>query len=119
MSSDEVDEFLAHYGVLGMKWGKRKGQTVEVAPPSADAANARAYKAKGVHALSNDELRQLNQRTQLEMDYARLNPGGYKKAKAVVTEVMAVTATARAMYAFVNSPMGKAAQEKVKEFLKS
>ena len=24
MGSEDVEEFLAHYGVLGMKWGKRK-----------------------------------------------------------------------------------------------
>jgi hypothetical protein len=36
---DEVDEFLAHYGVLGMKWGKRNGNVEGVSRrTSRDAA---------------------------------------------------------------------------------
>lgn len=115
-----VDDILAHYGVLGMKWGRRKGDSdsASVAKPlSADAEAAQRFRKIGPNSLSNDELRQLNQRTQLEVDYARLNPSKYKKAKTVVAEVIAVGATVRTVHSMVNSPAGKAAREAVTAFL--
>lgn len=102
-----VDDILEHFGVIGMKWGKHKAG-VEAAPASKDAQEAKSFRSAGVHSLSNDELRKLNQRTQLETDYARLNPSKLKKGKAVVAEVLIAAATIRTVYNYVNSPMGKA-----------
>lgn len=74
------EEVIAHFGRKGMKWGEhvfgrdRGSGTATVHP---DVARARAAQATirthGLHALSNNELRDLNKRTQLETDYARLH----------------------------------------------
>lgn len=55
---------LYHYGVLGMKWGKRKGRT-----PSADSADVKQIRKKSIDEMSNDELRKANQRLELERQY--------------------------------------------------
>lgn len=65
-----VDDFLQHFGVKGMKWGKRKN------PASADAAGAKTVKTvakkKGIHTVSNRELQQAIERMRLEQDFKRL-----------------------------------------------
>lgn len=72
---------LQHFGRKGMKWGEHvfgrdhgSGSTMTVHP---DVARARAaqetIQRHGLSAVSNNELRDLNKRTQLESDYARLN----------------------------------------------
>ena len=111
-----TEDILKHYGVLGMKWGRRKGEQ-DSTPASQDHINAQTFRQKGIHSLSNDELRQLNQRTQLETDYARLNPSNFKKGKAVVSEILLAAATVRTAYNYVNSPMGKAVRDKVTAIL--
>lgn len=76
---------LYHYGVQGMKWGVRKARpspktnsTKARARPSADGRRAAALRKKarsgGKQALSNEELRILNERIQLEKQYNSLNP---------------------------------------------
>ena len=47
---DRVDETLAHYGVLGMKWGRRKADTRGSTPPSSRNA-IKAVKDKVVSKL--------------------------------------------------------------------
>lgn len=73
MSQDVGEQFLAHYGVLGMKWGKRKNR----APESDDSAKARASKktakTSGIRALSNSELKALTTRMQLEKSFKDLS----------------------------------------------
>ena len=53
--SDPVEDFLAHYGVKGMKWGRRKAERLP-ATSEAAAATAAVKKAKtnSVKALSNE-----------------------------------------------------------------
>jgi hypothetical protein len=97
MSDEDVDAFLAHYGIKGMKWGKRKarynpvesavevraqpGRRVEARggqgqPAHEDAISTAASKQKArmstVDALSTPELKKLVERMQLESNYAKL-----------------------------------------------
>ena len=66
-----AEEFFAHHGVKGMKWGKRKN------PASGDSAQATSTrttaKKKGVHTVSNNELQAAIRRMQLEQDFKRLS----------------------------------------------
>jgi hypothetical protein len=79
---DNTSEFLAHFGVKGMKWGVRKDDalrgTSSVHTAHEDAVKAQAAKEKvrvgGVKALSNEELQALVTRQNLEQNFARLNP---------------------------------------------
>jgi hypothetical protein len=75
----EGEAFLAHFGRKGMKWGEHvfgRNRSTGSHPVHADVARARAAQAiikqHGLSALGNNELRDLNKRTQLELDYHRL-----------------------------------------------
>lgn len=94
--SDEVGTFLAHYGVKGMKWGKRrsreelsaatssssKGKAVVKTtggagkPAHNDAVQARLAEQKlkksGINSLSNQELQNLQNRLNLERNVNNL-----------------------------------------------
>lgn len=65
-----VADFLQHYGVKGMKWGKRKN------PASSDSAASTTVKVsakkKGIHTVSNRELQTAIERMRLEQDFKRL-----------------------------------------------
>lgn len=74
------EEFIAHFGRKGMKWGEHvfgNGRGGGSSPIHSDVSRARAaqqvVRTHGLSALGNDQLRDLNKRTQLETDYARLN----------------------------------------------
>jgi uncharacterized Fe-S cluster-containing MiaB family protein len=65
-----VADILQHYGVKGMKWGKKKN------PASADSAQSTTVKVtakkKGLHTVSNKELQTAIERMRLEQDFKRL-----------------------------------------------
>lgn len=92
-----LDE-LAHYGVAGMKWGVRKGK-VPKSGPSEDAKSAHQsfIKAKrsGVEALSTPELRALNDRLNLELNYNRLSyqPGLLERGQKMVKNALGIGRT--------------------------
>lgn len=70
-----VDNFLQHYGVKGMRWGKRGSSSKE--SPSAESASATAIRARAktskVKALSNKELQEAINRMNLEQQFKRLS----------------------------------------------
>lgn len=93
--SPTVEDFLAHYGVKGMRWGHRKAEsrssTVTVIktpgkkvrtsgghdlPPSADAIRTaklrQKARASSTHSLSDNELKDLVKRMNLEQQYKDL-----------------------------------------------
>lgn len=73
---------LKHYGIKGMKWGVRRSREElarlrgEKAPPSQDAIKARGLqkrvKRSGTKSLSNKELKELNERLNLETNYKKM-----------------------------------------------
>lgn len=92
------EDYLAHYGVPGMKWGRRRteAQLATARVASADALKVAQIKKKGreggVNALSNIEIRELKARQDLERDFnawREANPT--RKEKAVSFVKTAVT----------------------------
>lgn len=75
---------LYHYGIKGMKWGRRKGLRLwkkpKVRSKERKHSDALAGKVKktGVTSLSNKELQTLTRRMQLENDYRRTADNPYK-----------------------------------------
>lgn len=84
---------LKHYGVLGMKWGKRKARQT-----SSDYDRARALEKKHPSEMTNKELQELNNRQQLESNYKRNNPNAAKVAIGVVAGVAATLGTVALLY---------------------
>lgn len=129
--SDKTEDFLSHYGVLGMHWGRRKDKVgkVKVAAksegrtkPSEDAVKAKTFektaKTNGTASLTNAELQQLVTRKNLEQQYNRLSPNTVKKGNDHVKEVLAIAGTATAGYALYKSPLGQIAEQAIKRKLK-
>ena len=88
--NNKVDEFLMHYGVLGMRWGKRKGRTQN----TSTAPRRR---------MSNKELQARVKRLKLEQEYAKLTtrpetPSKIAKAIAVTGTIAALSANAWKIY---------------------
>lgn len=71
-SSDGTDEILAHFGVLGMKWGKRKARPVS-SDAKAKAAVKEKVKENKVASVTNVQLQSAIRRMQLEQDFKRLS----------------------------------------------
>ena len=98
---------LYHWGVKGMKWGVRRYQNKDGTltakgkkrySMSDDAKTASELKKKKVSELSNSELKKLNERTRLEQEYSKLNPGAIKKGWKFVAASAGIMGTALAVY---------------------
>lgn len=90
VSTEVPVENLYHYGVLGMKWGVRKGSksSARSANESKDYKTSRKLKGKKISEMSNDELRTLNSRMQLERQYKDLNPSSTSKGRKIVSQIL-------------------------------
>ena len=89
---DRVDEYLMHYGVLGMKWGKRKAR----------ASNS-SEQAPKKRRMSNKELQARIKRLKMEKEYAQLiaSPPKTSRVEKLVKgagTVAALTASAATIY---------------------
>lgn len=90
---------LYHYGIPGMRWGIRNkresigkkglsktGTEKPPVPKAEDFIKSRRAKAKGLAGLSNDELKKLNERLNLEKQYKDLTNSERQKNKRLFTE---------------------------------
>lgn len=59
---------LSHFGILGMKWGRRK-QKIKKQSPSQDSQEKKLLRKRSLSSLSNKELEQINRRIELENRY--------------------------------------------------
>lgn len=105
-----ASSFLSHYGVKGMRWGKRKattGKSKEAA--SEDHVKVEELRKKPTPALTNQQLTAINKRLQLEQTYNELSgkKGTIMKGNRKAKQYMEVANTAQSMYNFATSPMVK------------
>ena len=100
--AEDID-FLAHFGVKGMRWGvtrsssrSKESKTTYGPRKSEDAKTAQAHKAKidknkTTDVLSNKELQEFVTRANLEQQYSRLSvspPTGGQKAQKMITDLL-------------------------------
>lgn len=80
---------MYHYGILGMRWGKRKGSSSKsTRTESSDSKSAKKLKGKKISEMSNDELKKLNTRLQLEKQYKDLSPSSSSKGRKIVSQIL-------------------------------
>lgn len=97
---------LNHAGIKGMRWGIRRYQNSDgtltdagkkrysknKTPKSEDYLRAKALKKKRLSQLSNSELKELNNRMQLESQYRNLKKQNVNAGRKFVQDVAYETA---------------------------
>lgn len=106
------EQELKHYGVLGMKWGVSKGSSSsgssrkiktratyrkeqaakDLANSSADHKKKKVLMKKKVSEMTNDELREVTTRLQLEKSYKDITKNQISPAKKFVRDIVLTTA---------------------------
>lgn len=81
---------LAHYGILGMKWGRRKGNTKTSSSPKSRHHEdyLRAHTRESYKSMSTKRLKEVNDRLQAEKTYKELTTKQKKKGKNWVTNTL-------------------------------
>lgn len=126
---------LAHYGVLGQKWGVRRDrggvsvarktvprrtkmrdtETGEVTKrkysrnSSTDHIRSRELLTRTPKELSNADIDKIVNRLQKEQRLKQLNPSAAERGKKIALGVVAAAGTAATAYNLVTSPAGKSA----------
>lgn len=122
--SDKVEDFFAHYGVKGMKWGVRRSDAQlskargksEMSEDAEKAANARIKaKTSGTSSLSNKEMQTLVNRMNLEQQYSRLNPSKVSRGLSTTKTIVGAVGTISSVIALANSPTGQLVKKTLKK----
>lgn len=122
-----MGEGVSHYGVKGMHWGVRKGDSsgggsapaAKPTPKPRMSADAKAVESAfgkidrgGTDALSNQELQGIVNRLNLEQQYKRLTTETHsselERGHAAVKQMLGIGKTINDVNKFMRSPTGKA-----------
>lgn len=112
-----VEDFLAHHGVKGMRWGVRGGKTK--APASTDSARVTAIKTKAksskVKSLTNAELQDAINRMNLEQQFKRLKTNERNVATRFIASTLQEIGTREAKNLVVKTVSGGFAKTRDKK----
>ena len=102
-----VDKTLTHFGVIGMKWGVRKG-------PSADTKvrRSRSKMYKNRRTMSDSEIKKAINRMQMEKKLKNLVEEDIAPGRIAAKEFLSKTGAA-----FVGAAVGTASATLVKSYL--
>jgi hypothetical protein len=84
MEEVTMDDYIQHVGILGMRWGRRKSKS----SPSADHIKAHSLKTKKLSEMSNEEIRTLTNRMQLESQFKNLQPKKVNYGKKIASATL-------------------------------
>lgn len=114
----QSQDYLEHYGILGMRWGSRRGSSGRSASsrtkrklknPSEDYVTSRKLLKKKPHQMTNDEMKKVAARLELETRYKNVRPSRVTSGKKAVSTTLAtmtgIIAAAGTIKAF--SELGK------------
>lgn len=113
VSTEKPIDSMYHFGVLGMKWGKRRSKNGLTVTGSQEHKTKEILKKKKLSEMSNAELKTLNERLQLERSYKELTKSQRSAGKKFVMEI--VTSAAKQM---VTSYIQKQSGELIKKAIK-
>lgn len=105
------EEYLAHYGVLGMKWGKRKAKIPQIAetPEQRRERVLKSTNAKEIYAnrdvLSTAEITERINRIKTEKQLAELSAEEKTSAQRKIDKILKMGKTANDLYQVYNQPM--------------
>lgn len=90
---------LIHYGILGMKWGRRrtKEQLARARKSKGGSASNPKTTKESIKKMSDDELRRKLNRLQMEQQYAKLSGADVNRGKQCVDKIIKAGATAAAV----------------------
>lgn len=91
-----------------MKWGVRKKRGTPQRQTK-DYKETVPLRRRDVSTLTNKQLQTVNNRLNLEQNYARMNPKAIKRGTLAVAGVLATAKVGVDVYNTINSPAGKAA----------
>lgn len=112
MTTFDVDAFLEHYGVKGMKWGVRNRSRRDERRRAKTFGGSK-QKKPAASELDDKELQQIVQRMNMERQYNSLTrtPNVLDRVNTgtrVAGSILAVGATVNTAIAFSKSPAGQA-----------
>jgi hypothetical protein len=82
---------LTHFGVLGMHWGVRRNRTDTSSP---DHTLVKSIRTKKLNEMSNDELKKLTTRLNLEKQYKDLTKNDVSLGSKIAGQLLGVIGNA-------------------------
>lgn len=105
------EEYLAHFGVLGMKWGKRNAKTPQIAetPEQRRERVLKSTNAKDLYVnrdvLSTAEITERMNRIKTEKQLAELSAEEKTSAQQKIDKILKMGKTANDLYQVYNQPI--------------
>lgn len=104
------EEYLAHFGVLGMKWGKRKAQTPQIAETTEQRRERvlKSTNAKELYVnrdvLSTAEITERMNRIKTEKQLAELSAAEKSSMQEKIDKIVKIGSTINDVYTAYNKP---------------